>query len=180
MWARIQDDAVAEIISFDPTGKFHPSLTWEPCDASVELGYTWDGSAFHAPAGPALAEAQTTQIAALAAACQAEIYRGFASSALGATYTYPANDTDQRNLIASVTASLLPNLPTTWAVPFWCADSSGNWATRPHTAAQIQKAGSDGQAAITALRLQNAKLAAEVMAAATVAAVQAVTWTMPA
>lgn len=130
--------------------------------------------------GPTLAEAQAAQVAVLGAACGAAIRAGFASSALGAVHTYPASDTDQRNLIALVTASLLPNLPATWTAPFWCADSTGTWAMREHTASQIQKAGSDGQAAITALRMQNAKLAAEVAAAATVAAVQAIVWANPA
>lgn len=126
-----------------------------------------------------LASARADRVSLLNLCCATAIYKGFQSDCLGAVHTYPATDTDQRNLIALVSASLLPNLPSTWAVPFWCADATGAWAMRQHTAAQIQKAGSDGQAAITALRLQNAKLAGEVMAATTVAAVQAITWVAP-
>lgn len=126
-----------------------------------------------------LTQAQALQAQAIAVACRTAIYAGFTSSALGAAYTYPASDTDQRNLIAQVTSSLLPNLPSGWTAPFWCADSTGAWAMRAHTAAQIQKAGQDGQAAITALRTQAAKLTAEIEAATTVAAVQAVTWAAP-
>lgn len=131
-------------------------------------------------AGPTLAEAQAAQIASLGAACTSAIRAGFASSALGAAHTYPASDTDQRNLIASVTDSLLPNLPANWTTPFMCADSSGAWAMRPHTAAQIQQAGSDGKAFVLKNLQQNASLSAQVTAAATVAAVQAIVWTNPA
>jgi hypothetical protein len=77
-------------------------------------------------------------------ACQNTIYAGYDSDALGSTHHYPAKDRDQSNMIASVTSSLNPdNLPT-WTIKFWCADSEGVWDLREHTAAQIRKAGSDG------------------------------------
>lgn len=179
-YAIIENGAVANVIEADAA--FAETVGAVLAGAGCVIGSAYANGAFTLPVPPVptLAEAQAAQIATLDAACQAAIYKGFTSSALGATYTYPASDTDQRNLIASVTASLLPNLPSTWTAPFWCADSSGNWAMREHTAAQIQKAGSDGQTAITALRLQNASLAAQVAAATTVAAVQAIVWTNPA
>ncbi len=111
-----------------------------------------------------LAAAQSAQSIALSAACQTAIYAGFISSALGAVHTYPAKDIDQQNLSASVLNSLYPNLPTGWPTPFWCADSNGNWAYLPHTAAQIQQAGSDGKSAILANLTKNATLQAQIAA----------------
>lgn len=123
-----------------------------------------------------LQQAQTNQLAILNAACSAQIYAGFTSSALGTVHTYPAKDKDQVNLSASVTASLIPSLPANWTTPFWCMDSSGMWAFVPHNAAQIQQAGTDGKAAIVTALQKNSTLAAQVMAATTVSAVQAIVW----
>lgn len=125
---------------------------------------------------PTLAQVQADKFSALNTACAAQIYAGFTSTALGAAYTYPAKDKDQSNLVASVTASLMPNLPAGWTTNFWCADGTGAWAFRPHTAAQIQKVGLDGKTAIETALQKNATLAAQVTAAATVAAVQALVW----
>lgn len=63
-----------------------------------------------------------------------------------------------------------------WTTPFWCEDAGGNWAWVDHTSAQIQKVGVDGKQAILACMAKNAALAAQVAAATTVAAVQAITW----
>ncbi len=123
-----------------------------------------------------LAAAQTSQLAILSAACQSAIYGGFTSSALGAPYHYPAKDKDQMNLMASYAASFDPANPAGWTTPFWCADSTGAWALRPHTAVQIQQVGRDAKAAVTACIQKNESLAVQVMAATTVAAVQAVIW----
>lgn len=123
-----------------------------------------------------LAQAQAAKVAELSAACQAQIYAGFQSSALGAAHTYPAKDKDQANLSGSVVASLLPGLPANWTTPFWCEDSTGAWAFVQHTAAEIQQVGTDGKAAIVTALEKNATLAAQVMAAATVADVQAIVW----
>jgi hypothetical protein len=118
------------------------------------------------------------RIAALSAACQAQIYAGFESSALGAPHHYPAKDRDQSNLAGSVVASLLPGLPSGWITPFWCMDAAGNWAFKPHTVAQIQRVGADGKAAIVAALERNAILAAQVMDPATDTAekVAAIVW----
>lgn len=112
----------------------------------------------------------------LNAACQSQIYSGYESAALGAPHHYPANDKDQSNMIASVTSSLYPGLPAEWVTPFWCADGSGVWAYRPHTAAQIQQAGADGKAAILAALSKNAVLQARVAAATTIDELNAVEW----
>lgn len=123
-----------------------------------------------------LADAQQQQIVMIATACQAAIYAGFSSSALGATHMYPAKDLDQQNLTASVLASLMPALASNWTTPFWCEDSNSNWAYVEHTATQIQQVGQDGKTAILAALSKNQFLVAQVMAATTVAQVQAIVW----
>lgn len=131
---------------------------------------------------PPLATVQAAKIAELTNACGAEILGGFTSSALGAPHTYPSTLVDQTNLMASVTASLYPNLPADWTTPFWCADAGGVWAKRPHTAAQIQQVGRDGKAAVIAAQTKlsgedgNGGLIKAVMDAATPAVVETCTW----
>lgn len=123
-----------------------------------------------------LISSKSAKIAELSAACQAQIYAGFQSSALGAAHTYPAKDKDQANLSGSVVASLLPGLPANWTTPFWCEDATGSWSFVQHTAAEIQQVGTDGKSAILAALQKNSTLAAQVMAAANVADVQAIVW----
>lgn len=125
-------------------------------------------------AAQALVKAQQTQLSAIGSACAAAITGGFQSSALGKAYTYPSTQTDQSNLNANVVSSLLPNLPSNWTTLQLCMDSKGNWAYLPHTATQIQQVGSDGKAAILACLTRNATLQAQVAAATSVAAVQAI------
>jgi hypothetical protein len=131
------------------------------------------GSTLVKPAAT-LAQAQQSQVAIISAACAAAITGGFQSSALGNAYTYPSTQTDQSNLNANVVSSLLPNLPSNWTTLQLCMDSKGNWAYLPHTATQIQQVGSDGKAAILPCLTRNATLQAQVAAATTVAAVQAI------
>lgn len=128
------------------------------------------------PSGPTLAQARTSQTESLSAACAAAIVAGFSSSALGAVYTYPSQPNDQSNLIGAEAASRNPANPSTWTIPFWCADSAGAWALRAHTAAQIQQVLADGVAARVALSQKLASLTAQVAAATTVAAVQSIAW----
>lgn len=123
-----------------------------------------------------LGDLKAAKVAELSAACQAQIYAGFQSSALGAVHTYPAKDRDQMNLAGSVVAALLPNLPAGWVTPFWCADAAGAWAFVPHTGAQIQQVGADGKSAVIAALTKNATLAAQVLGATAEADVLAITW----
>lgn len=166
----------------DPLGKLHFLTDTDIASGGEKLLPTGsvkittsEAAAILNPA-PTLAQAQADRVSALSSDCAAQIYAGFSSAALGAAYTYPAKDKDQSNLVASVTASLMPNLPAGWTTNFWCADGTGAWAFRPHTAAQIQKVGLDGKTAIETALQKNATLAAQVTAATTVAAVQAVVW----
>lgn len=113
--------------------------------------------------------------------CKATIYAGFSSPALGEKHTYPAKDTDQSNLQASVLASMYPNLPADWTTPFWCADESGAWAMRPHTVVQIQQVGVDGKSAIIGAiqrkaKLQTALMAVDLQAADAAEQLAAITW----
>jgi predicted NAD/FAD-dependent oxidoreductase len=153
---------------------------WQGCINSQGAFVVKNGALAAAPAPTAaelLAAAQTAKVAELSAACKAEIYAGFTSDALGSAYSYPAKDTDQQNLSGSVLASLLPSAAgSNWATPFWCADASGAWDFRAHTASQIQQVGQDGKAAILAAMARNQSLAAKVLAATTVGAVSAITW----
>ncbi|WP_175947648.1 hypothetical protein [Burkholderia pyrrocinia] len=152
---------------------------WQTCINQPGQWYVASGALAQVPPPTAvqqLAAAQAAQIAILDAACAKAITAGFTSTALGAAHTYPAQIADQQNLSASVLASLMPNLPSGWATPFWCADSTGTWTYANHTAAQIQQAGQDGKAAIIAAIEKKAGLVAQVNAATTVAAVQAIVW----
>jgi len=129
-----------------------------------------------------LEDAQASQTAQISRDCSAAIYAGFQSSALGSVYDYPFKQLDQQNLSDSVLASMLPTNPPEWQTPFWCADQADPpvWAMRMHTAAQIQQVGQDAMERKLACMAQNDALAAQIAAATTVAAVQAIVWVDPA
>lgn len=153
---------------------------WQTCINEQGQWYVSNG-ALAEVAPPSAAEqlvaAQAEQVALLSAACSAAIYAGFSSSALGASYSYPFKDLDQTNLNGEVSLSLLPSSQVAgWTTTFWCADSTGVWAMRAHTAAQIQQVGMDAAAAKLANVNKNIAFAEQVMSATTVAAVQAITW----
>ncbi|MGG5142818.1 DUF4376 domain-containing protein [Alcaligenes ammonioxydans] len=120
------------------------------------------------------------KIVALSAACRAAITAGFESDVLGELHLYPSKETDQLNLAGSVTDSLLADLPADWVTPFWCADSTGEWAMRPHTATQIQQVGREAKARILSLMQHNAALAEQVQLAPDKAAVDQIVWEYPA
>ena len=125
---------------------------------------------------PTLAQCRNRKAALLRAACQQEIRSGYGSAALGAPFTYPADEIDQRNMIAAVVASLLPGLPAEWTTPFWCADEGGAWAMRDHTAAQIRRAGADGKSVVVAAQQKLARLLEHVAAANTRADLDGIGW----
>lgn len=128
------------------------------------------------PPKPTAEQIKQAQLALVGAACAAAITGGFQSSALGKVYTYPSTQNDQANLNANVVSSLLPSLPANWTTLQICGDTNGKWDYMPHTAAQIQQVGIDGKAAIMACLTKNAQLQAQIAAATTVAAVQAINW----
>ncbi|TBZ17024.1 hypothetical protein [Rhizobium leguminosarum] len=123
-----------------------------------------------------LAALKASRIAVLTAACAEAIVSGYASAALGSEHQYPSKVTDQINMMGSVTDSLLPGQPVEWSTPFWCADESGAWAFRAHTAEQIQTAGADGKLHVLTCQTKLGQLSAQVMAAASAEAVAAIGW----
>ena len=51
MWARIEKDVVAEIVSQDPSGRFSPSLIWVECADDTKQGMIYRAGKFE-PAPP--------------------------------------------------------------------------------------------------------------------------------
>lgn len=94
----------------------------------------------------------------LSMACRTAVTSGYLSSALGGIHHYPSTETDQMNMIASVTDSYNPTNQEEWITPFWCRDANDVWGYRLHSKEQIQKAGSDGKAHIIAQLSKNAYL----------------------
>ncbi len=120
------------------------------------------------------------KISELSNQCRAAITAGFESDALGHVHYYPSKETDQLNLAGSVTDSLLPDLEPDWVTPFWCADAVGEWAMRPHTAAQIQQVGREAKARILMLMQHNSQLAEQVQLAPDKQSVDDIVWDYPA
>jgi len=147
--------------------------------SSVGIGDAYANGIFTPCVSPAptaaqlLTQAQAAQIAKVSASCQATILAGFTSSALGATRNYPSQDTDQRNLLSAVSASV--GAATGWATPIWCAVGDV-WSFESHSAAQVQQVNGDWLAARVVAQKKYADLVAQINAAATVAAVEAIDW----
>jgi hypothetical protein len=116
------------------------------------------------------------KVAALTAACQAAIVGGYQSSALGTEHTYPSGITDQINMMGSVTASLLPDVGSGWATPFWCSDQAGDWQFRSHGPEQIRAAGADGKAHVVTCQGILEALSIQAMSATTEADINAIEW----
>lgn len=133
----------------------------------VGIGYTYAGGIFTAPIPPTptLSQAQATQTSTLSVACQAEILAGFSSSALGSAYNYPSDNVTQRNIAMAVISG----------GSLWC-ETGSTWAFETHTAAQAAQVQKDLWAMIQAAQAKYSTLLAEVDAATTVAAVQAIVW----
>lgn len=155
---------------------YQPGYVEGPDD--VVCGWHYDGETFTPPSTPPadIETLRTAKIADLTAACQATILGGFTSAALGAPHQYPSQFTDQINLMGSVTASLLPDVPEGWETPFWCADSAGVWLMRPHTAPQIQHAGRDGKGHVLACQQALDALLLDAGAAETAQAIADIVW----
>jgi len=109
--------------------------------------------------------------------CEAQIYEGFKCSALGEEFLYPAKSTDQTNLMASVTDSLIEPPESNWTTPFWCADEDGVWEFRDHSVAQIQVVGRCGKVAILDAMRRN-EIIQRIIQASSEADLQGITWDM--
>lgn len=172
--------AVSSVESAIPSGEGVIVAEWYPCSGGVAEGWNFDGNTFTPPipaaAATTLTQAQAAQQNLVSFGCSETIVGGFTSSALGAVYNYPSKPNDQSNLAASVLASILPGVSSGWTTPFWCADSTGAWAFRPHTAAQIQQVGQDAKTFVIAQQNKLASLIQSIAAAASVAAVETISW----
>jgi hypothetical protein len=140
------------------------------------IGEVPPDGALDADPGPSLDDARADQLRSISEACAEAITAGFTSSAIGDVVTYPSTLTDQANLNASVTASLMPEVSAEWKTPFMCCDSNGVWAARMHTASQIQRVGLEGKTAVLACLQRKWSLEQAIRDATTVADVLAIGW----
>jgi hypothetical protein len=138
-----------------------PQLHWVTTD---------DGETFSDPAVPGLAVGQAVQIGKLRAGCTATITGGFQSSALGAAHTYASDDASQRNLQAARASGAIPLL-------LMCADLNAVWALFPHIASQVEQVNTDWIAFRQSQQLKLVSLEAQVNAATSISAAQAIVWT---
>lgn len=113
---------------------------------------------------------------AISNACALAIVSGFASWALDSQHYYPSKFLDQQNLAASVLASYDPDNESTWTTPFWCSDTSGEWAFVSHTASQIREVGRDAKASILAYQFKNEQLQTAIKEASTLGELDSIVW----
>lgn len=109
-------------------------------------------------------------------ACRTAIMSGFNIEISGQLRLYPSNNTDQLNLIASVTDSYNPTNAQNWTTPFWCANSNGVWDYRMHNAAEIRTVGSAGKLHISSQIAKKAALEYQLSLAQTPEAIEAINW----
>lgn len=122
-----------------------------------------------------IAVTQASVIQSLTASCQSAITAGFVSKALGSNYTYGSQMTDQSNLLSSLAAS--QGQPSGYTVPLWCAPAnSSSWSLQSHSPSQIQQVNQDWVAFRGALQKKYSDLVSQVLAAKTVANIQAIVW----
>ena len=143
---------------------------WQEAISSPYQPVTVVNGVLNIPSGPTLAQAQSSQIAALRTACANAITGGFSSSALGSLYNYPSDPLSQSNMNTVAGSSSGGSL--------WC-ESGGVWTFKAHTQAQAQAVLAAFVAWLNSCQSQLATLTAEVNAATTVSAVQAVVWVNP-
>ncbi|WP_454686822.1 DUF4376 domain-containing protein [Agrobacterium leguminum] len=120
--------------------------------------------------------ARRRKLLELSQACANAIVGGYKSDALGALHEYPSKQTDQLNMMGSVTDALTPSKPEGWKTSFWCADESGVWAFREHTAEQIIAAGQAGKAHVVECQTTLAILNSQVTSATTIEEVSEINW----
>ncbi|MBP4049032.1 hypothetical protein J9978_05900 [Chromobacterium violaceum] len=121
-----------------------------------------------------LSQARAIRVIYLTEACQSASMAGFFSSALGQKYKYSSQLADIANLQSVLAAS--NGQAENWTALLMCADSNGNWQQRAHSPVQMQQVNQDYVAFQTAQQQRCDALVAQVQAAETVAAVQAIVW----
>ena len=123
-----------------------------------------------------LAQEKQKKISELAGICSAMCQGDFVSNALGVDYTYPSKfPMDQFNLLTQCTDAINnPNDPAGFDT--MCMSPAGVWGYVNHNAAQIKQVGDTNRTRILAIRKNYAAKVVQIMAATTVAAVNAVIW----
>jgi len=179
-----QHDMIAAIASLFPSAQYQIDYTIKVTNNVPEL-LTWNNSLGTQPTQQEIQDAldsiqlagyKQLQLSLIADASASAQTSGFTSSALGSAYTYPSGMQDQANLTAVITGSMIPGQPSGTTYLFWCKSTTGVEGFVAHTAAQIQQVGLDVLTAIMAVKSKQLTLAAEIAAATTIAAAQAVTW----
>ena len=150
-------------------GSFLPAGAVECSQEQYQSPFDWavvNGEIVPSP--NLLINARAAQVRVLSNTCQQQITGGFASSALGAVFTYASGEVDQRNIAQSAQAMNGGLLV--------CKDNAGAWSRQPHTKAQAQQVLDDFVTARDSERNKLAGLEAQIEAATTVEAVKGVVW----
>lgn len=130
--------------------------------------------------GLGLTYTKQQQIIMLDIACRNTILAGFQSSALGSVYTYPNQNSqehpDQVNMVTSTLAAVINTNTAGWTTNIWVENSAGTWEYFPHNATQVKQVGVDGKVYVQTQQNKLVSLTAQVNAATTIAAVQAIVW----
>lgn len=99
MWARIQNNTVAETTDTDPTGRFHPSMQWVECPDDVKPGWHYDGESFFEPLGEPLTDLAQRKRRAIEADCDDAIARGFEHTFGDTTDIVQTRQRDRENIM---------------------------------------------------------------------------------
>lgn len=146
----------------------------EALPADCEAGAAW-GADRCVPNPERLEARRAARDAEMTAACATAITAGVVLEVTGEALFYPTGATDQANLTAVVTLTLL-GVPDGWAQELTCRGSAGAWARRPHTAEQVRAVGRAVVAHVDACRARLAQRRAELAAAVTGEEIAAVMW----
>lgn len=188
-YARIEDGVAAEVIGYDPTNLYHPSLIWVACPDTVAQGWQYDGTGWTPPSvtppsepdpsGEAYAAAQVqaakdVAIQAARDSCQAALV------SLATRFSDLERQTWERQL-AEATAILQDAEPTKAKYPVIGGIIEVTGETFSDFAMAVQANNEAWSAASAGIIGQRQKLVAQIKAATTVAEVAAVgtTITLP-
>ena len=136
---------------------------WVAAGGVIEVAFSTDAL---------LAQTKETKRIEINTLCGAEIVEGFSSSALGASYKYQSEETDQLNLIGVVAGGINNS--------FKCGVLNANnvmvWSYKMHTAAQLKQVLNDSNGVKQTLLQKANTLKAQITPATTLADVDAVAW----
>lgn len=124
---------------------------------------------------PSLDAVRAARDAQLTAECAGAITAGLTLDVAEAGLFYPTAPTDQANLTAVVTLTLL-GVQNDWTQDLTTRDAAGVWARRSHTAAQVQAVGRAVAAHVDACRARLADRRAALAAAGSYEEIGAIVW----